>query len=156
SDHIVGFLFADDLFGLTKEGTYVNSTTAVTTVTAYRISVGALEVRLRQDPGLEFHVICKLCHEPREAQHHAFILAQRHAVAHVSLFLQMLETYQTARGKGTEEIYLPMSRSDIGAYIGVSPEAVSRSFRSLANRGVITFRNRHHVKILDRAGLETI
>jgi len=49
-----------------------------------------------------------------------------------------------------------MSRSDIGNYIGISLEAVSRSFRALSNRGVIAFRNRRHVKIIDRAGLNDI
>jgi len=49
-----------------------------------------------------------------------------------------------------------MSRSDIGNYIGISLEAVSRSFRALSSRGVIAFRNRRHVKIIDRAGLNDI
>ena len=49
-----------------------------------------------------------------------------------------------------------MSRSDIGNYIGISLEAVSRLFRALSSRGVIAFRNRRHVKIIDRAGLNDI
>jgi len=70
------------------------------------------------------------------------------------LFIQFLETLQAAQSEFTEEIYLPMTRSDIGAYLGMSPEAVSRSFRELANGGAIAFRDRRHLKIIDRALLE--
>jgi CRP-like cAMP-binding protein len=147
--HIVGFLFPHDLFGLAEEGRYVDSAEAATSVCGYRIPVTALEARLRKDPSLEFHIICKLCHELCEAQRHAFVLSRHRALTKIGLFLQMLETYQAARGEGVEEIYLPMSRSDIGDYIGISLEAVSRSFRALSARGVIVFRNHRHVKIID-------
>jgi CRP/FNR family transcriptional regulator len=154
--HIVGFLFPDDLIGLAEEGFYVNSAKAVTVVSGYRIPATALEARLRKDAGLEFHILCKLCHELREAQHHAFILSRHGAPAKIALFLQTLENYQAARGEGAEELYLPMSRSDIGDYVGMSLEAVSRSFRALASEGVIAFRNRRHVKIIDRPRLNNI
>jgi CRP-like cAMP-binding protein len=153
---IVSFLFADDLFGLAEEGRYVNSAEAVTSVSVYQIPVTALEGRLRKDPSLDFHVICKLCHELCEAHRHAFLLSRHRAPAKVGLFLQMLENYQAEKGEGAEEIYLPMSRSDIGNYIGISLEAVSRSFRALSTGGVIAFRNRRHIKIIDRARLNEI
>jgi CRP-like cAMP-binding protein len=44
-----------------------------------------------------------------------------------------------------------MKRSDIGAYVGISPEAVGRSFRRLADRGAITIRNRRYIQITNRA-----
>ena len=156
TEHIAAFLFPDDLIGLAKNGRYMNSAAAVTAVTGYRIPVAALETRIQKDPGLEFHVICKLCHELREAQRHAFLLSKHHAVAKVALFLQMLENYESARGGSTTEIYLPMSRSDIGDYIGMSLETVSRSFRALTSQGVITVRDRRHVKINSHTQLEDI
>jgi CRP/FNR family transcriptional regulator len=152
--HIVGFLFADDLIGLAENGTYVNSAEAVTAATLYRIPTAPLEARLRNYPDLDFQVISKLCHELREAQRHAFLLSKQHAIAKVGLFLQMLETHQAARGESMGEVYLQMTRQDIGAYVGISPEAVTRSLRNLVSRGAITFRDRRHVQIIDRARLE--
>lgn len=152
--HIVGFLFPRDLVGLAENGKYVNSVEAVTAVSLYRIPTSALETRLRRHPNLDFQVIAKLCHDLRETQRHAFLLSKQHAIAKVGLFIQMLETSQAAQGQITGEVYLPMTRSDIGAYAGVSPEAVSRSFRDLVLHGAITFRDRRHVKITDRAQLE--
>ena len=72
------------------------------------------------------------------------------------MFLQMLAQYQSARGDSVAELYMPMNRSDIGAYVGISPEAVSRSFRILADRGLVAFRDRRHVKIVDHAGFDKL
>ena len=74
--------------------------------------------------------------------------------AKVGLFLQMLETHQADRDEGMGEVYLQMTRQDIAAYIGISPEAVTRSLRNLVNRGAITLSDRRHVQIIDRQRLE--
>ncbi len=49
-----------------------------------------------------------------------------------------------------------MSRSDMANYGGMSLEAVSRSLRTLARRHIISFSDKRHVKIVDRARLETV
>lgn len=152
--HIVSFLFADDLIGLAQNGVYVNSAEAVTAGTLYRIPTAALEARLRNYPDLDFQVISKLCHELREAQRHAVLLSEQHAVAKAGLFLQMLETHQAVRGESMGEVYLQMTRRDIAAYVGITPEAVTRSLRDLVSRGAIAFRDRRHVQIINRARLE--
>ena len=41
SEHVTAFLFPDDLFGLSEEGRCMNSTKAITSVTAYRLPVAA-------------------------------------------------------------------------------------------------------------------
>jgi CRP/FNR family transcriptional regulator, anaerobic regulatory protein len=156
SEHVVAFLLADDLFGLSAEGQYTNSTRALTAVTAYRLPVTALRSRLTKDAELEFHVMCKLCQELRQAQRHAFLLSQRSAVTKLAMFLQLFEQAQIAKDESTSEIHLPMDRSDIGEYISVTLAAVSRAFRTLTTRGIIEVRDRHHVRIVDRSGFEKI
>jgi CRP-like cAMP-binding protein len=155
TDHVGAFLFTNDLFGLAEEGRYASSARAVADVSLYRLPVSALENRLRRDAGLDFQLICKLCHELREAQRHAFILSRRNAAAKLAMFCQLLEEHQLARGEAAGELYLPMSRSDIADYVGLSLEAVSRALRALASRGVIAFRNKH-LRIKDRAQLEAL
>jgi CRP-like cAMP-binding protein len=156
SEHINAFLFADDLFGLAEAGQYVNSARAVTDVTAYRMPTTALEKRLRRDATLEFHVITKLCHELREAQRHAILLDHHNALARIALFFQLLEQHQIAREQATHTIELPMSRSDIADYVGMSPESVSRTFNTLTSRGIVAFVNHRAVKILDAERLEAL
>jgi CRP-like cAMP-binding protein len=155
--HIVGFLFPGDLFGLVENGKYVNSAAAVTPVTLHRMPTVALESRMRRNPTLDFQVISKLCHELRATQRHAFILTRRRATTRLALFLEMLETQQEAtHGASMDEVYLPMSRIDIGDYLGISPEAVSRSLRELVSLGAITLRDHRHLKISDRTQLALV
>jgi CRP-like cAMP-binding protein len=153
---IGSFLFHEDLFGLAEEGRYVSSTKAVTPVTAYRIPVASLRKQFSMDAALEFHVIAKLCHELRQAQRHAFVLASKHTVSKLTLFLQMLEHLQAARGEPMNEIYLPMDRSDISEYVGTTLSAISRAFRTLTALGILNIRNRRHVKVIDRCAFEAI
>ena len=47
-----------------------------------------------------------------------------------------------------------MARRDIGAYVNMSPEAITAALRGLVRRGVISVRDRRYVKIIDRVGLE--
>ena len=156
SEHINAFLFADDLVGLAEAGKYVNSARAVTDVTAYRMPTPALESRLRRDATLEFHVITKLCHELREAQRHALLLDHHNALARMALFFQLLEQHQLAREQATHTLEIPMSRSDIADYVGMTPESVSRTFRTLASRRIVQFVNHRAVKILDRDRLDAL
>jgi CRP-like cAMP-binding protein len=156
AQHIVAFLFPGDLDGLARDGRFVNSADAVTAVTAYRIPAVALEALFRTDGALEFQLFCKLCDQLRQAQRHAFVLSMRSAAAKLGLFLQMLEAHRDILEKGAAEIYLPMSRSDIAAYLGTSLEAVSRSFQALVDRRVLAFRDRRHLKIVDRTELATL
>jgi CRP-like cAMP-binding protein len=119
----------------------------------YKIPAATLEVRLRRYPNLDFQV---LCHELREAQQHAILLNKHRALAKLGLFLQMLEAHQNAEGHSSPEILVPMTRADIGGYVNMSPEAVTRSLRELARRGVIKVRDRRHIRIIDRVGLEDV
>ena len=155
-EHIAAFLFPEDLFGLAQEGRFANSLKALTPVTAYRIPVTALRSRLAVDAALEFHVIAKLCHELRQAQRHAFLLASRRTVSKLAMFLQMLERLQTSNGGSRNEIYIPMDRSDIAEYIGTTLAAVSRAFRALTAGGILRSRDRRHVKVIDRDAFEKL
>jgi CRP/FNR family transcriptional regulator, anaerobic regulatory protein len=154
-EYVAAFLYSQDLFGLSEEGRYTSSAKAITAVTAYALPVPALRRQLSKDAELDFHIIAKLCHGLREAQRHALLLAQRRASLKLAMFLQLQEHIQSANGK-LPEIYLPMDRSDIADYVGMSLAAVSRGFRDLAARGIIKIRDRRHIKIIDRKTFEKL
>lgn len=156
SDHINAFLYPQDLIGLSEEGRYENSAKAVTRVTAYALPIPALRRQLSHDANLQFHVIAKLCHELRQTQRHAFLLAEKHALSKLAMFLRLQEHLQLSRGEPAEEIYLPMDRSDIARYIGMSLATVSRGFRTLAARRIVRNRDRRHVKVINRETFESL
>jgi len=66
------------------------------------------------------------------------------------MFLELQEHLQVARGEPVSEIHLPMDRSSIAGYLGMTPAALSRAFRALASRKIIASGNLHNVKIIDR------
>jgi CRP/FNR family transcriptional regulator len=155
-EHMVAFLLPEDIFGLSAERRYANSARALTPVTLYRLPVATLRTHLLRDPALEFHLICKLSQELRQSQRHALLLSQRRADAKLAMFLQLIEELQIARSEKRAEIFLPMHRSDIGEYLGMTLSAVSRAFAALTRRGIIALPNRSHVRIADRAAFERL
>lgn len=66
------------------------------------------------------------------------------------MFLDLQQNLQLSRGESTSEILLPMDRSSIAAYLGITLAALGRAFRTLASKKVIAARNRRHVKILNK------
>jgi CRP/FNR family transcriptional regulator len=143
------FLFAHDLFGLAEAGHYVNTVQALTPVTLYRLDIQTLSDAFRQDAELQLRFLCKAVHELREAQHHAIMISRRHASARVAMLLRQLEHNNEVPSNG-EGISIPMSRSDMADYLGLSLEAVVRACRRLEQQGIIEFPDRHHAQILDR------
>lgn len=155
SRRITAFLFAHDMFGLAEAGRYVNSAQAVTPVTAYRVAKETLAAVLQQDAALEYHFLSKLTHELRTAQRRAMMLGRRDAAGRLAMFLILMKRYAPERAAG-DVIKLPMSRSDIAAFLGQSLESISRATTRLTKMGIVQFQGRHVVRVLDPARLEQL
>lgn len=151
---IAAFLFARDLFGLAEAGHYVNTVQTVTPVRVYAVSVEALTDLFQREPEIETQFLCKVVHVLREAQHHNIIVGRRDAVGRLAMLLRLLQEQCPAHGR--MNIALPMSRSDIANYLGLSLEAVSRASRRLERQGIVEFIGRHEVRIVDRQRFEAL
>ncbi len=77
------------------------------------------------------------------AQEHLLVLGRQNAAERVAAFLLDM----AARQGGLEELELPMSRSDIGDYLGLTIETVSRVFSKLKEKGVIRLPSLRTVQI---------
>jgi CRP/FNR family transcriptional regulator len=152
---VVAFLFSQDIFGLAENGVYVNTAQAVTPVTLYRVQTDTLVETLRRDPELDFQFLMKVTHELRQAQRHTIAVSRRDAVGRVAMFLHMLE-HQTDAAMRSAVIRVPMSRSDMANYLGMSLEAVSRAAGALERSGIVAFSGRHTARILDRARFDAL
>ena len=146
---LAAFLFADDVFGLAENGRYVNTAQAVTGVTMYRIPIDSLTALFKREPELEFQFLSKATHELREAQRRAIVLTRRDAIGRLAMFLSMLEK-DGPRTSPPGAISIPMSRSDIADYLGMSLEAVSRASSGLVRHRLVAFDGRHAARIIDR------
>lgn len=78
------------------------------------------------------------------AQEHLLVVGRQNSLEKVSIFLaEILE-----RQGGGDVIDLPMSRTDIGDYLGLTIETVSRSISKLRDMGVIRLRSARCVVVL--------
>lgn len=151
---VTSFLFPKDVFGLAKNGLYIRTAQAITAATLYRIESHALIELLRRDAELQFQFLSKVTHELREAQRQTIVVGRRDAVGRLAMFIQQLECESCDRHN--RDIELPMSRSDIASYLGLSLESVSRATAKLQRRGIVTFPNRHLARIIDRVQFDRL
>jgi len=152
---VAGFRFYADLFGLADRGKYVNTTRTVTAATVYKIPLEALTALLRQDADLEFQFVCKLVHELRQSQRKAIIVARRDAPGRIAMFVDMLRRTNETGERQLDMIEMPMTRADIGDYLNLAHESVSRACRRLTNMGILEF-EKGTAHIRDRARFEKL
>jgi CRP-like cAMP-binding protein len=151
---VVGsFLFARDLFGLAENGKYINSAQAVTRVTLYRLPLGDLTVLLKHDPDMQFQFLVKVTHELRESQRRAILVNRRDAAGRLATFVVSMGERVATLGPCGRVVPLPMTRSDIAAFLGLSLESVIRAAAELERKGLVQFEGRHTARIQDEAGL---
>jgi CRP-like cAMP-binding protein len=151
---IAAFWFAGDVFGLAEAGRYVNSTQTITPVRLYEIDVVTLTGLFRHDGDLEYRFLCKVFHVLREAQHHNVIVGRRDAAGRLAMLLMLL--LQQNGQPYANEVAIPMTRSDIANYLGLTLEAVVRAARRLELQGIVQFVARRQARILDRGRFEAL
>lgn len=84
------------------------------------------------------------------AQEHLLVLGRQNAIERVAAFLvDMVD-----RQGGLRQVELPMSRMDIGDYLGLTIETVSRVFTRLKDNGVIRLLNLRNIEILKQDVLQ--
>jgi CRP-like cAMP-binding protein len=149
---VTAFLYPADVFGLAENGLYVRTAQAVTQALLYRFDVNVLIETLKSDGELQFKFLCKLTHELRESQRQTIAIGRKDAIGKLAMFFRQLQREPGA----SRDIDLPMTRSDIASYLGLSLESVSRATRALERRGVVCFPNRHMVRIIDPPQFERI
>ena len=152
---VAGFRFRADLFGLADRGKYVNTARTVTPATIYKIPIEILTAMLRQDADLEFQFVCKLVHELRQSQRKAIIVARRDAPGRIAMFVDMLRRTNEHGERQHDMIEMPMTRADIGDYLNLAHESVSRACRRLTNMGILEF-EKGIAHIRDRARFEKL
>jgi CRP/FNR family nitrogen fixation transcriptional regulator len=87
-----------------------------------------------------------------KAQEHLLVLGRQNAIERVAAFLvDMAE-----RQGGLRQVELPMSRMDIGDYLGLTIETVSRVFTRLKEKGVIRLLNLRSIEIVKHEALHNM
>ncbi len=150
---VSSFLFPSDLLGLSENGEYVATAQALTPVVAYKIPSEALARLVRRDPKLDVALLCKLCHELRQAERHILMAVQHDGRARVARFILWLWRSELPVLATEDTVSLPMLRHDIADYLGLSPESVSRALLQLETSHLIKRQGPRALQLLDVPGL---
>jgi CRP/FNR family transcriptional regulator, nitrogen fixation regulation protein len=156
---LTGFYYPGDVFGI-EAGTHEASAEAVTSATLRRIDRNG-----RQDQSLArfagtMPATNALPPSPnsalesalKNAQDCIFLLGHRTAAERMAAFL-----LATSRRIGRDKPFqLPMSRSDIADYLGLTIHTVSRTLSDFVRRGLITLNGPQIMSIDNRAGLRAL
>jgi CRP/FNR family transcriptional regulator len=151
---IVGFMFPGDFLGVGEEEAYSCTAQAVTPVELCRFSRPAFEALAEACPEIERRLLHAVSTELIEAQEQMLILGRQTAEERVCSFLLYLSARAPHRGEPDNPVHIPMSRGDIGDYLGLSLETVSRTFTVLRDNGLIQLVDAHTVALLDREQLQ--
>lgn len=119
---------------------------------------------------IPFHLLELLCREVKTMQRHVhkmmsgeivresglmLMLGNMRAEERVAAFLLSLSRRMKARGFSASDFQLRMTREDLGSYLGMKIETVSRTFSKLHRQHVIDTHGRH-VRILDMDALQRV
>ena len=92
----------------------------------------------------------------QQTLNHVLDLSKRRPVERFASFLFEVMDRDTDNDDKSDVVKLPISRADIGNYLGLQPETVSRTIRALEAQQQITLVRRNEIKIQDVPGLRHI
>ena len=144
---ITGFLFPGDFLGLTHNENYAYSAEALTHTKLCRFPRQKLEALLDEMPKLEQRLLGMASHELAAAQDQMILLGRKSAKERVVSFLIMLSNAAVRHGRPDNPVGLPMTRNDMGDYLGLSLETVSRALTQLKTQGLIQLLDERRVRL---------
>jgi len=152
---ITGFFYPGDLIGVGLYDEHTHSAEAVTEVHLRKYSRTRLQEAMSQNPVIGRQIFGLAADELAAAQEQLLLLGRKSPVEKVASFLLKLSERNCDRGEAPTPIYLPMARSDIADYLGLTTETVSRTFSRLRRERAIRLLENHLVELLDMDRLES-
>lgn len=151
---ITGFLFGGDFMGLSVGGIYAYSAEAITAVGICRFPRKRMEQVLDDFPKMQRRLFNMASNELASAQDQMLLLGRKTAREKLASFLLTLSRRAVRRGQPDNPILVPMGRADIGDYLGLTTETVSRTMTQLKTASIIRLLDGHKIHIVDREALE--
>lgn len=146
---VVGLQFAPDLLGRLFASESRVTAEAASDVELCTIPKGALEQMVRDNPALERRVTLQALRELDEARDWMVTLGRKTAAEKVASFLFLIASHIDPAREETTIFDLPLSRADIGDFLGLTIETVSRQMSKLKADGVIEIENYRHISVPD-------
>ena len=154
---VTGFYLPGEIIGMDGIASqkYANSTSALEHSSICEIPFSQLEKLSQELPSLQHHFFSIMGNEIAKDQQVHTLLSSYTAEERTASFLLGLSSRYARVSLSPSRFLLSMTRGDIGEYLGLTVETVSRIFTSLQKKGLISVNNRE-IELLDIEALRAI
>jgi CRP/FNR family nitrogen fixation transcriptional regulator len=149
---IDAFHLPGEYFGGAASETHILTAEAVVETKVAIVKRRALENAAAHDAATACALWKRAADELRNAQEHMLLLGRKSAMERVVAFLLDMDRRLSVAGV----LALPMCRRDIGDYLGLTLETVSRSLSALAEKGALSFSGSRQIVLKNRARLQAM
>lgn len=154
-NQVTGFQMAGEILGMDGISAEVHSCNAIALEDSEIciIPFGELEHLSREIKALQRHFHQVMSREIVRNNGVMMLLGTMRAEERLAAFLLNLSQRFASRGYSPAEFHLRMTRDEIGSYLGLKLETVSRAFSRFQDDGLISVQQKH-IRILDVEGLK--
>lgn len=144
-EQVAGFHMMGDLLGMDAIGTgkHLCDAVALEDSEVCEIPLQDLEKLSREIPSLQQHFHRVMSREIARDYGVMLLLGSMRAEERLAAFLLNLSQRFAARGYSSTEFHLRMTREEIGSYLGLKLETVSRALSHFQAQGLVTVQNKH-------------
>ncbi|MEQ9491405.1 MAG: Crp/Fnr family transcriptional regulator [Alphaproteobacteria bacterium] len=157
---IVGLQFAPDFVGRPFQPESKVGAEAASDVTLCYFPRKALESMMKEQPGLENRLLRQALGELDEARELMLTLGRKTAEEKLATFLHMIARHIDPSSNPDQNnavtFDLPLTRTDIADFLGLTVETVSRQLTRLRKAGIVMVENNRHFHVPDMARLQDI
>lgn len=149
-EQVTGFYLPGEILGVDgiASGEHTNSAIALETSAICEIPFSQLEKLSAEIPSLQHHVFQIFGKEITSDQQLITLLSKHNADERIATLLLSISSRNHRRNLSSTEFRLPMSRGDIGNYLGLTVETVSRVLSRLQKNGLIVA-DKKEITLLD-------
>ncbi len=134
---IIGFLFPGDFMGMSHEDSFSYSAESLEKTMLCKFNKVALESFFIKFPEVENKILNLVNYELSAAQDQIFLLGKCSAKERLLQFFHNISKQREKLGWVENPIHLPMPRSDIANFLGLTIETISRSLSELKSNNII-------------------
>jgi len=146
---ITGFAYPGQILALDADVAYSTTAEAVTHTELCQYPRAKFERVIDECPQLARQLFAIVARDLTVARSQMLLLGRKSATEKVASFLLDLSELKDARGEDPSVIDLPMSRGDIGDFLGLTIETVSCTITRLRQLGVLDLRQHRTVVVRD-------
>ncbi|HAD09863.1 MAG TPA: Crp/Fnr family transcriptional regulator [Porticoccaceae bacterium] len=154
---VTGFFLPGEIFGIDgiAHTHYVSAAVAMETSAICEIPFSRLEELSMTMPSLQRHFFKLMSKEITNDQQLITLLSKNSAEERVATLLLSISSRNAKRNLSSLRFRLPMSRADIGNYLGLTVETVSRVFSRFQKQGLLEV-DKKEIEIKDIDALQEL